>query len=1292
MPESRGPCRFRPRRPCLAAGLFLLCGPMAGWPPAAPAAPALTCLAPETPPGSLPPCGASAGPGPTREPDLDTGIGNPVHRSSGEKFLREIDLPESLDGALPGFVRLYRSGGPQAGPLGSGWTSEYDIRLLREGTGWRLRLADGRRPRYGGDGRSVRAGEGRILPASAWMRIPAGGGPWARAGIPAPRAAIDFVWQGEDGQRLDFDAEGRLRTLILPGRAATHLEYTADGPFAGLLARIRRENRHLRLEYANRSGRPLLEALHTPRGTFRYMHDADAASPPAGRPGDSQPGGTPAPRAARLLAVRRPDGMQRRYHYEPAHQSGHAGAITGITLQDAGGRQWRARSWSYDRAGRVTLAIPGPRGRTAGRLELGYGTDTATEGAGVRRDARGRLAALDGLRIDRAPDGRIRRLGRAQGGWPGLRLDYDEAGRRTGWFSALTGATGAAYAPDGRLLRLSYANGDRLDLQFDATGRPAGLRHTGPGKAEVPITLGWHGRRLRRLEHPAETEYLDYDDEGRLRGRDIRRPHPDGALQYRESFAHDRHGRLLRHTLPEGGALHYRWSDDGRLVRMDWESRDGARHPVIETVPGRPGYRYGNGLHLQTRAGPDGRADLLVLSDGGRVLWGERRWHDARGRVRRSVRGRPGALRIRDFAYDAQDRLIGHQARAGQPGGGAGPGGYPSSRPATATAASARTVASANAHADTDTDMESASWLAWAEDGGLRGRAVAGRPSSGRDEPSPEPAGMPAITRDPSGLPLSIGPRVLRHQAQRRLAEVSQDGRPLARYTYNARGQQIRQRSATQEIERYYLDNRLAARWIRPPAPASGAAAPRFGVSERYLYALDAPVGLLRTDGQGRTQLFYVHADLLGAPVLATDARRAVRWAASYDALGRATRLSGDLALPLRLPGQDEDPATGWHDNLFRTYLPRRGHYLEPDPLGPVPGQQALGYAAQQPMRHADPLGLILLAFDGTRYGRANRSNVWKLAQAYADGPSFYHAGPGNNLYTDWDAVTAASSGQILRNQWQSLMNALQRAQGSAAPVPIDILGYSRGAALARDFANRIARQTRNGWFSYDDPLRGTIGLCVDLRFLGLFDTVAQFGLLGAANAGFDLGIGGAWSWVAHAVALHELRSLFPLVSAGSEGSANTVEAPFIGAHADIGGGLLLDEQGRPVDDGDLSDVALNWMRWQALAALLPLDPLAAADREVTRPWLHDARSPAQRLAGGDRVIQDAQTRPLGPQGADSRLGAAQRAVFEAFIQRTAGWEWSAGEVAGAVDMRGYGAWLESQLGLPGMADPPRQP
>ena len=202
---------------------------------------------------------------------------------------------------------------------------------------------------------------------------------------------------------------------------------------------------------------------------------------------------------------------------------------------------------------------------------------------------------------------------------------------------------------------------------------------------------------------------------------------------------------------------------------------------------------------------------------------------------------------------------------------------------------------------------------------------------------------------------------------------------------------------------------------------------------------------------------------------------------------------------------------------------------------------------------------------------------------------------------------------------------------------------------------------------------------------------MAQFGLLGAANAGFDLSIAGAWHWVAHAVALHELRALFPLVSAAGD-AGNTVEAPFIGAHADIGGGLLLDERQRPRPDGDLSDVALNWMRWQALAALVPLAELPADDRTVASPLLHDERGPALRLLAGDRALQDAAARTIGPQGADARLGDTQRRIVEASIRRADTVDGDRGSVAGRVDMAAYGAWLEAELGLPGMAAPARQP
>ena len=69
--------------------------------------------------------------------------------------------------------------------------------------------------------------------------------------------------------------------------------------------------------------------------------------------------------------------------------------------------------------------------------------------------------------------------------------------------------------------------------------------------------------------------------------------------------------------------------------------------------------------------------------------------------------------------------------------------------------------------------------------------------------------------------------------------------------------------------------------------------------------------------------------------------------------------MAGELQFALRMPGQYEDEETGWHDNLLRTYVPDAGHYLEPDPLGPLPGTDTYGYARQQPWRYADPHDLF---------------------------------------------------------------------------------------------------------------------------------------------------------------------------------------------------------------------------------------------------------------------------------------------------------------------------------------------
>lgn len=91
---------------------------------------------------------------------------------------------------------------------------------------------------------------------------------------------------------------------------------------------------------------------------------------------------------------------------------------------------------------------------------------------------------------------------------------------------------------------------------------------------------------------------------------------------------------------------------------------------------------------------------------------------------------------------------------------------------------------------------------------------------------------------------------------------------------------------------------------------------------------------------------------------------------------------------------------------------------------------------------------------------------------------------------------------------------------------------------------------------------------CVEMRFLGLWDTVAQFGALGASNDEWQLAIPAEIQHVFQAVALNENRSIFP-----GEAIDRGIQLGFIGSHSDIGGSF---------GAGDLSNVALNWITEKA--------------------------------------------------------------------------------------------------------------
>ena len=472
--------------------------------------------------------------------------------------------------------------------------------------------------------------------------------------------------------------------------------------------------------------------------------------------------------------------------------------------------------------------------------------------------------------------------------------------------------------------------------------------------------------------------------------------------------------------------------------------------------------------------------------------------------------------------------------------------------------------------------------------------------------------------------------------------------------------------------------------------------------------------------GSSPEQLAWLHTNHLGAPQAATGAGGQVLWQASYAAFGaaRTVGVSG-FTQNLRLPGQYFDAETGLHYNRHRYYDPARGEYLTPDPLGTPDGPNPYAYVRYNPLKYVDPDGLILFAFDGTGNTEASKTNVYWLREAYNDNDDtkntdgsllfentaakpFYIEGPGTGQFLD-GALAYSLRGRIdtqlgrlddyVKAKWQNEIDVQKKTYSKEAPliITLDIMGFSRGAAAARDFANQVIdRKNRNyynkdlfGFGGQDDTRYNCVG--IKLRFMGLFDTV-----LSTAVGNFNTGISNSQiEYVAQAVAVNEHRVKFPLLSiddsAGAAGfTANRVEKGFIGAHSDIGGGYA----GSDGDGGDLSDVALNWMHAQAVSAGVTLKPLEADQLKVSNPILHDeTRVAPWNLPGFGGLSSDRTITYLDQSSAKMKAAQTEGMTYTQSQQGQTDSQdkyinyhnYYAGNKAGLVDMDKYKQWLQGQ-------------
>jgi RHS repeat-associated protein len=891
----------------------------------------------------------------------------------------------------------------------------------------------------------------------------------------------------------------------------------------------------------------------------------------------------------------------------------------------------------------------------------------------------------------------------------------DDFGREVGVVSPDSGEVFKRYNAADQLVHVRDATGTVTDLAYDAAGRlvarsvtPAATSSADATRAQTTRYV-YQGTLLVEIQHPQQTERYSYDGRARVAGKTVLMTLADGQTSTSEErYRYDSEGRLVARTLPDGSELQYDRNGQGQIVAVSrqtsawapfgwgrttfvsdlegdllglrratygngvvgqWQrSREGVLARVVYTAPPRtPGEvrtafkNLMSQAHAQSAASAPTSPGTLPaappppgafgLERSPRALWDSRLLYDMAGNVlvqgqfADTAAARPAQTR---YAYDGLNQLT-QAVRAG--------------------------TDEVDARAIVDRVSQPPSGTAWRYHHDSLGNRLLAQQQQPSDEmgrttrlnySGPASDRLAEVSMDPAGRPTADGERRYGWDAEGRLAEVSQPGKPASRFRYDARGLRVSKQVGGDNTH-YLYDER---RQRKAELDARGRVRREYvwlGTQLLAVIDLDTPraVGAAPSDLPGRIAQFaattwrrwtghadtivYVHANHLGAPVAMTDADAKTVWSAEYAPFGQLigltapalTRVSAPghpaveniegIRLDLRLPGQWEDHETGLYYNDHRYYDPRSGRYLNPDPSGLSGGLNAYAYVGNNPLGFVDPLGLVLFAFDGTNNtddkdflaaNHSSLSNVWNFRGLYG-GSRRYMTGVGTKfrdaIYGDidpplLDAGLNFTGAARIDRMLQYFDNEADLATDDST-MEIDIVGFSRGAAEARDFANQIVAHTKNGLYAYTVTDKGgqkeTRCQKVDFRFMGLWDTV----LSNNAGRRYDLRIPKQFSYVAQAVALNEYRGdnfhpygsfgKFPLESILDSGTVSPIPVPgrtriergFIGAHADIGGGF-------DTGENQLAQVAFNWMVSQAGKAGVAMS--ASPATVAANPYIHD--------------------------------------------------------------------------------------
>ena len=1284
--------------------------------------------------------------GTANNPGQDRSAANPINLTNGNKYQEELDYWGGDDYSGLEFLRYYNSTQLTPSLIGQGWRHSYSRKLYWRGHRAQILLDDSTRIMFDplqGDVAQSRFNEygslKKVKLYGAMERLD-----WSKAAT-ARKSVNDFfsknylhtlqgdlwLWQYPSGAIDVFNRYGHLVISQMPFSEAIFIEREIKpGPTYEAILKVQNQNQQsMDFHYAILGNRARLSQIDTPVGSVEFRHDI-----PRGF------------EETRLLSAHHIDGAKITY-----------GAVDTSTDEELSPyllarakhytsdskQAFRDIEWRYDTWGRATETIlhrheqlnqplsmqfnyvktpqfNGDKGIT--ELTQTIGTEkslsrfhttmlgsqyllTKAEGAPcfacpatgteISYNEKGQITAINGLNIRRSTsDNSIESIGINHRGWPGLRIYYDKDGTPHGWSSLHTGKTlyeldtdtlfpkYKSFANKTRMYSRDYDSGSRLVRYSYENGSHDASAPSGLLTKTKPLVFNLSGEDNRkRLSIKLHSQSVN------LRTTRWWANHKESRLN--EYFTPNYANKLVEHQLPEWGSLYYQYDDNQRLKSIFWQAANTTEEHQWQLVYERLNSherQYGNRILARARQNTGlikNSTRLELLKDKTDTpYWQEIRYYHADGHLaaEHQLSSNLDINKFSQYQFNLHGQLI-------------------------------RVDTDLHNKKSTTTDL-----YAWQLGGASFARQHTSKTDKEDHTETQTDLIIKNIERDKAGFIHKMDNLELVYDERNLLTAIKKGNDTIASYLYDALNQRIRKVTAKGETQYYYLNQQLVAEAFIPTNEIN----PNYGdyslrrsfISKRYIYDGVLPVALIDYSKDVDGQLYYIHSDGSGQPFLITDDAQQTVWLADNDAFGQSRPIIEKIEFNLRLPGQYYDEESGLHQNLYRNYDPEVGHYLEPDPLGPISGNDVFGYAKQNPRQYIDPLGLLMFVFDGTTNTPSSQSNAYKLGQLYDEGPVNYLEGIGTKeaqnkvvnffdsyrkeltetqtvpddiraqrIYAssllEWkvpefiphvtqDKISAGMAPYMLNMQWMQLIDEMIRLT-SAGPlidntINIDLSGFSRGAALASIFANKIDQYTKHGYFQYTakwlPPGQQHIRACVNLRFVGLFDTVHQLGTLGADNDDYNYTVSPAWSTFAHAVALNEHRYwMMPLTSFASDDLSNVYEQGFLGNHSDIGGTIFskdLNAQTNPYPGtyGDLGNIPLAWIHYMALDADVKLKPLESLTQwqldTVKNPLLHlnslfDQDLASRRWSLADRRVYSSSGKLLGLQSFSKRLGGAIR-------------------------------------------------